>query len=351
MAYYLQCFPINKKYHGKDKENPIKFLGSYGLGESVPHRLMPPFPYALQGGAYEGGRGEDRFHMQVCGIWKARRIRLAEEVRVRRSGRSEGKGRSWTEALDFKVGHGSRNSRGKETPPEYQGGQVRMAGNLREAGKRLNIPTFFRIIGARYKRIRKRPRGVPSPQLYEMKKYQLQELVSLWKTGYIDLRFGDESHVCTSGYVPYGWQFAGEEFHVPSQKERRLNIFGMISPSCEYDGFETVESITGERLAGYIDEFVEKMERTTVLVLDNASIHRKGTVYRKLEEWKKKGLYVFFLPPYSPQLNIAEILWRMLKTQWLKPEHYRSRKILHDTTRDILAGIGKNYFIHFAHAS
>lgn len=42
--------------------------------------------------------------------------------------------------------------------------------------------------------------------------------------GLIELWFGDESHVCTSGYVPYGWQFSEEDVYVPVQKEQRLNI-------------------------------------------------------------------------------------------------------------------------------
>lgn len=77
--------------------------------------------------------------------------------------------------------------------------------------------------------------------------------------GLIELWFGDESHVCTSGYVPYGWQFPEEDVYVPVQKEQRLNIFGMVSPSCEYRGFETTESINGERLADYLDDFSKEI--------------------------------------------------------------------------------------------
>ncbi len=40
----------------------------------------------------------------------------------------------------------------------------------------ITFKRFFRSIGARYRRIRKRPRGIPSPQLYTYKKEKLQEL-------------------------------------------------------------------------------------------------------------------------------------------------------------------------------
>jgi transposase len=29
--------------------------------------------------------------------------------------------------------------------------------------------------------------------------------------------------------------------------------------------------------------------------------------------WQERGLLLFYLPPYSPHLNIAEVLWRKLK--------------------------------------
>jgi transposase len=185
----------------------------------------------------------------------------------------------------------------------------------------------------------------------EIKTYQLQELVKLWEQGYIDLRFGDESHVCTSGYVPYGWHFEGEDVFVPSQGKHRLNIFGMVSPNCLYDGFDTEDSITGERLAAFLDDFSIMITKPTVIVLDNAAIHRKGEVAKMREKWKERGLYLFFLPPYCPHLNIAETLWRVLKGKWMQPYHYCNRNILHETTREILAGIGTTYIINFPHAA
>ena len=187
--------------------------------------------------------------------------------------------------------------------------------------------------------------------MVDLEIFQPQGLVKLWKEGLIDLWFGDESHVCTSGYVPYGWQFPGEDVRIPVQKERRLNIFSMVSPVCEYRGFDSTESVNGEKLADYLDGFSIKIIRPTCIVLDNASIHRKGEVAKRIGEWKERDRCTFFLPPYCPHLNIAETVWRMLKTQWPYPEHYRSRQILHETTREILNRIGTDYIIRFALAT
>lgn len=202
---------------------------------------------------------------------------------------------------------------------------------------------FFRSSGARYKRIPKRPRVTLSPQLYAIKREKLQELENLSNQGLIDLYFGGESHVCTQGYVPYGWQFPGENVFVPSMKSARLNIFGMISRENVYHGFTSRQSIKAENMAEFIDNFSLTITRPTFIVLDNASVHTGGKMKEMIEKWRRRGLYIFYLPPYSPHLNIAETLWKILKTQWIKPCHYIDTSTLFNATHEILDGIGEKY--------
>lgn len=64
--------------------------------------------------------------------------------------------------------------------------------------------------------------------------------------------------------------------------------------------------------------------------------------------WEKRGLYLFFLPPYSPHLNIAETLWRMLKGQWIQPADYVSTDNLFYVVNRGLAGLGTTHFINFS---
>jgi transposase len=82
-------------------------------------------------------------------------------------------------------------------------------------------------------------------------------------------------------------------------------------------------------------------------VLDNARVHRSRLVQSKLAEWEKKNLYVFFLPTYSPHLNLIEVLWRKMKYEWLKPEDYASFEKLIEAVKKILNQIGNEYKIKF----
>ena len=79
-----------------------------------------------------------------------------------------------------------------------------------------------------------------------------------------------------------------------------------------------------------------------------ASIHTLHAILDKLEEWKERGLTIFELPTYSPQLNLIEILWRFIKYTWLEIDAYSSWQSLVSSVEKILKEFGDNYVINFA---
>ena len=64
--------------------------------------------------------------------------------------------------------------------------------------------------------------------------------------------------------------------------------------------------------------------------------------------WEERGLFLFYLPPYSPHLNIAEVLWRKLKYEWLQPRDYADAHTLFERTLQTLAAVGSQFKINFA---
>jgi transposase len=50
--------------------------------------------------------------------------------------------------------------------------------------------------------------------------------------------------------------------------------------------------------------------KATVIVIDNFASHRSRLVREKANEL---GLYLVFLPPYSPDLNPIEFIWKSIK--------------------------------------
>lgn len=82
-----------------------------------------------------------------------------------------------------------------------------------------------------------------------------------------------------------------------------------------------------------------------MVVLDNAKIHTAKNVLSRIQIWQKRGLFIFKLPPYSPQLNIIERLWKELKEGWLRPKDYCSADDLFFAVNRICNNVGKQIFL------
>ena len=76
-------------------------------------------------------------------------------------------------------------------------------------------------------------------------------------------------------------------------------------------------------------------------------MHRSAAFQRKESEWRAQRLYVIFLPAYSPELNLIEILWRKIKYEWLPVTAYQSFKTLTNHVLKVLSGYGDKYLINF----
>lgn len=273
---------------------------------------------------------------------------MGQTISRRGSRRSPEQTRAGSQANNGFLRRGGRKARHREGQAQCHEGQGEMAAGHRQEGVPRHVQGFFIRIGARFGRIRKTTKGTPSPQLYAYKKEKLQELEQQYREGLIDLYFGDGSFTCTEGYVPYGWQFPGENITIPSDRGARLNIWGMIDYDSRYHGFCSTESMTSERIADFLDRFSLTIRKDTFVVLDNAKVHRSKYMKEMRKIWEKRGLYLFFLPPYSPHLNIAETLWRMLKGQWIQPADYVSVDNLFYAVNRGLAGLGSTHFINFS---
>ncbi len=347
----LCVISINTYYYRKNQSYTTDRPTTSATGRWLSPQQEPRIPYALSRDTTESRRFDlqrdwdtDRNDTYICQF-------MGEAVRGRRHQRAGDTTWARTEANNGLLGRRSRTHCHRERQTERKEGERSLAASFGQGGEREYLQGFFIRIGARYRRIRKRPKGKPSPQLYAYKTEKLQELEQQANAGLIDLYYGDESHICTEGYVPYGWQFRGEDVYIPSERGLRLNIFGMIDRNNQYEGFSTTENMTAEKIADFIDRLSLRIRKDTFIVLDNASVHRCRLMKELRPIWEKRGLFLFFLPPYSPHLNIAETLWRILKGKWLRPVDYFSTDSLLYATNRALAALGSELNINFAHVA
>jgi transposase len=209
------------------------------------------------------------------------------------------------------------------------------------------IQRILKMLRMSWHRMRRGVGGEPNPQEYQEKKQQLEELKQLEDEGKIDLYYLDETGFCLVSSVPYGWQDIGEYLAIRSRRSRRLNVLGILKRNNHFHAYVSEQSINTDVVIACIDTFFPTVDKPTVIVVDCSSIHTSDGVQDKFEEWRERGLTIFELPSYSPELNLIEILWRFIKYEWLDIDAYRSWDILVSSVEKILKEFGSNYVINF----
>ena len=76
-------------------------------------------------------------------------------------------------------------------------------------------------------------------------------------------------------------------------------------------------------------------------------MHRSYDFIQDIPTWVKRGLIIKYLTPYSPEINLIEILWSFMKYHWLPFSAYMSFQCLIQAVEDILTRFGTDYTIHF----
>ena len=175
----------------------------------------------------------------------------------------------------------------------------------------------------------------------------LKRLWRFYQGGVIDLYFGDESAFSMNPKLPYGWSPQGERIKIFPRRDKKINLFGVFRPDNFSLTYESQENINSDFLIRSIHDFCRYIEKPTVLVLDNAPTHRSEKFLAAVEKWMEKELYVFFLPKYSPHLNVAETFWRKAKYEWLRPTDYGSFAKFKKKIKHIFTNIGVEYKIQF----
>ena len=110
----------------------------------------------------------------------------------------------------------------------------------------------------------------------------------------------------------------------------------------------TNENINATFVLNYLDSFSHNLAKLTVIVMDNASVHHAKMIQDRIPIWQERGLFICYLPPYSPHLNIIERLWKEVKQAWLRPRDYISFDSLSYAANRVFANIGTSLSLNFS---
>ena len=199
-----------------------------------------------------------------------------------------------------------------------------------------------------WKRVRRSLKAKRNPDLFETSRLELALLSMQAKDKLVDLRYFDQSGFTLEPCIPYAWQAIGTSIELPCSKSKRLNVLGLMGKDCSFESWVFDGSINSSIVVAFFDQIAESIDHPMAVVIDNASIHTSNEFTGNIEKWERMGLIIVKIPPYSPELNLIEILWRKIKYEWMPFSAYQSFQNLQKCLFEILANIGKSYTIKFA---
>lgn len=135
--------------------------------------------------------------------------------------------------------------------------------------------------------------------------------------GDLVLCFFDESGFSPNPPLQSGWSLRGQtRDYCPLSHQQRVNVLGCLQKGGPLVWDTLAHTVAREDVIAFFDRLADQVVQKTVVVLDNAPIHRGEAMRNKQVEWEKKGLHLLYLPPYSPEFNAIEILWKQAKYFW-----------------------------------
>ena len=199
-----------------------------------------------------------------------------------------------------------------------------------------------------YKRMRISMKQQRDQELFEFFKKEIDLLHQDEAKGLLDVYYFDETGINLSPVVPYGWQKKGETHQLSSLPSKNHTIVGFMNKACDFYGFRFEGAANAQTTIKCMDIFAEQINKKTVVIIDNASIHKAQLVMEKAKLWKQKGLYLQFIPAYSPELNLIERLWLEVKYRWVnKPGYFDDVYELEKQIDDVIRNIGTKYTVNF----
>jgi len=161
----------------------------------------------------------------------------------------------------------------------------------------------------------KKPKGVPHKFDVEKQAEFIETYTELKETLSNDepLLFMDAVHPTQATKITSGWIKKGVDKPIETTGSRtRLNIVGAIRlghlDEAVIDRYDTVN---GDSIIAFLNKVKLQYSSSSIinLVLDGAGYHRSAIVK---EEAEKLNIKLHYLPPYSPNLNPIERLWKVM---------------------------------------
>lgn len=185
--------------------------------------------------------------------------------------------------------------------------------------KNTQMRTYIKSIGVQHRKVNSVPAKVDIDAQKKFHDDQLQPRLAEAKAGKRAVYFVDAAHFVLGAFLGYLWSFLRVFVRTPSGRQR-FNVLGALNAITKELSMITNDSyITSIQVCELMRNLVKNSTLPITVVLDNARYQRCHLV---MELAKELSIELLFLPPYSPNLNLIERLWKLVKKECLYSKYY-----------------------------
>lgn len=153
--------------------------------------------------------------------------------------------------------------------------------------------------------------------------------------------FADEAAIRTDYHAGTTWGAIGQTPVVPVTGERMtLNMISAIGPRGSFRFHVHEGSFRAADFIEFCKSLLRDFSTPIFLIVDGSSVHT-AKVVRDFVASTEGRLRLYFLPPYSPELNPDEWVWKNVKHDTTGRIGLRSKSEFYAVVRSALAGLQK----------
>ena len=142
------------------------------------------------------------------------------------------------------------------------------------------------------------------------------------------------------------WAERGKCHLIEAKRGKRLNVLAALLSSGQVLSAKYWENTTADVFVGFLHWLQQQVNKPLTVFLDNACIHKAKRIAPLIQWLERQGATLYFLPPYSPELNRIEQLWHKIKYTWMAVK-CRTANELEADVGEILDNFGTTYKFDF----
>ena len=208
--------------------------------------------------------------------------------------------------------------------------------HLKQSAMRIHL----KQLGAKHRKVGGIPAKADIQAQEQFKSEKMEPRLEEAKAGKRDVYFVDSAHFVLGAFLACIWSFARRFVRTPSGR-KRFNVLGAINAvTHQFFMIANDTYITSQEVGDLLRKLASTSTKPITIILDNARYQRCKYVTEIAENL---GVELLFLPPYSPNLNLIERLWKVVKKHCLNAKYHADFSAFKSVITDFLEHMNERH--------